>query len=121
MAAPRLARLGMTVALTVGLPLAVTTCDNVRDTAVLHNASDEQGLTWVLMSTPDRVNDDLPFIEGVGFPGTTDGGCVDNSWGWRIVDEDGTVLVERSFEDDPVCGGQDLYYEGNGVVTRQER
>lgn len=112
-------RLAVTIALSVTISLAVTTCDMQADFATLRNKSGEEELTFQLMSIPDRVSSERPFGESVAFAGTRAGGCVENSWGWRIVDEDGTVLVERRFEQDPVCSGDTLIYEGNGIVVRE--
>lgn len=104
------------VAMSVTSGLAVTTCDIQANPATLTNESGEDGLNFQIMSSPTHVTSERLFGESVAFPGTRSGGCVEHSWGWRIADNKGTVLVERSFEQDPICSGDTLIYEGNGIV-----
>lgn len=111
-----LGRLLVTVILSVASSLAVTTCDIQANPATIRNETGNDELRFQFMITPDRVSSERSFRESIAFPGTRSGGCVDNSWGWRIIDEDGTVLVERTFEQDPICSGDALVYEGNGIV-----
>lgn len=115
-----LGRLLVTAILSVTSSLAVTTCDIQTNPAVVRNESDNEDLRLQFMVNPDRASSERSFGGSVAFPGTRSGGCVDNSWGWRIVDEDGTVLVERTFEQDPVCSGDTLVYDGNDIVRKTD-
>lgn len=118
--AARIRRAAVALTMSVTTSLAVTTCDIQANPAGLLNESGEDGLHFQIMASPTRMTSERTFGESVAFPGTRAGGCVEHSWGWRIVDADGTVLVERSFEQDPVCSGDTLVYEGNGIVREAD-